>query len=561
MSKLDKELKTLKETLEKKAKEFNEIRESSDTQALIEHWITEYGQNPLDIVVAFIKEKGLKMYGGKALHEHLVKFKRGFYAASEFPDYDVFSPNAWQHAKELADRLHKAGFMFVEAKGSVLNDKAHQTYKVGVEMTYVLDLTQEGCPRDEILSGKCGPCGYESELFGGKCVDVFNTIPANDLMNYNPQNPKAEIKEYRKTYDFDTDSSLYPDALFVASPEYLKISISRELSEPLSFPDRLPKVGTRSHLFNHFFKFDKKVCKMGEEDEIYRLGEPTDESKKILDFILKWSNDHDLIHYGTHAYNFFIRGEKGVKYPKLPVNDYEMYSPDAIIDAIDLVNALNKKFKKLKFTSVSKKQYWKETDSHSVDILLDNGDEGFVYFAEITEYDNCFPYLQYSGTRYVSIEKMINVYRRSYVMRPLVEAGNTLTKNYECMFATLLKLYEKNKSLTTKGKFRIVYSHCTGKEKSKIAQNLRLKSLKKEQELKDTKYVLDSPKKGQLTKITPMPTEKLELPYYPAHQKLKKYYRKASNNLSKTKKSKKISSTSGKKKSAKLIKIKKALSI
>ena len=34
--------------------------------------------------------------------------------------------------------------MFVEAKGSVLNDSAHQTYKVGVGMTYVLDLTQEG---------------------------------------------------------------------------------------------------------------------------------------------------------------------------------------------------------------------------------------------------------------------------------------------------------------------------------------------------------------------------------------------------------------------------------
>ena len=39
-------------------------------------------------------------------------------------------------------------------------------------------------------------------------------------------------------------------------------------------------------------------------------------------------------------------GEKGVKYPKLPVNDYEMYSPDAIIDAIDLVNALKQKVQK-----------------------------------------------------------------------------------------------------------------------------------------------------------------------------------------------------------------------
>ena len=31
-----------------------------------------------------------------------------------------------------------------------------------------------------------------------------------------------------------------------------------------------------------------------------------------------------------------------------------------------------------------------------------------------------------------------------------------------------------------------------------------------------------------LTKINPLPKEKLELPYYPAHQKLKNYYRKES---------------------------------
>ena len=51
-------------------------------------------------------------------------------------------------------------------------------------------------------------------------------------MNYNPQREKP--KEYRKTHDFKTDSSLYPECMFVCSPEYLKISMSRELSEPLS---------------------------------------------------------------------------------------------------------------------------------------------------------------------------------------------------------------------------------------------------------------------------------------------------------------------------------------
>ena len=553
-AKLDKELRELKTTLEAKAKEFNEIKERRDTNALIEHWLDKYGKNPLDIVVAFIKEKGLKMYGGKALHEHLTKFKRGFYGPHEFPDYDVFSPNAWEHAQELADRLHKAGFPFVEAKGSVLNDQGHQTYKVGVELTYVLDLTQEGCTRDDFLKGNCDDCGIRASQFGVTCIDVFNTIPANDLLNYNPQKSGSKPKEYRQTYDYKTDKSLYPDSLFVASPEYLKISMSRELSEPLSQPDRLPKVGTRNHLFNHFFKFDESVCNMDREYE-YRALPFEGDLKKILDFCFDWVNKRELIHYGTLAYNFFIKGEKTVKYPKLNVTNYEVYSPDAPIDAVDLVKELKKRFKKFKFISNDKLQYWKETDARSSEVLIENDNNTYTYLLELTNYDNCFPYLQYGGIRYVGIEKMLNIYRRSYVMRPLVEQDLFLPpKNYECMFATLNKLYNKYKKINTRGKFSIVSSKCTGREKNKIQSNLRMKSVKKKTELENTKYIIDSPKKGLITKITPLPKGKLELPYYPELQQLKKYYRKVSSG-----KSKKLTSKSGKRQTSRLVRIKKTL--
>ena len=45
-------------------------------------------------MVNFIKEKGLKLYGGLALNELLKKYKKPFYGKNEFPDYDVFSPDA-----------------------------------------------------------------------------------------------------------------------------------------------------------------------------------------------------------------------------------------------------------------------------------------------------------------------------------------------------------------------------------------------------------------------------------------------------------------------------------
>ena len=83
--------------------------------------------NPFDVVRDFIKEKGLKLYGGQAIHEHLSLKGKPIYKDYEFPDYDVFSPDAWNHSRELCDRLYEMGFYLVETKASIVNDKKHQT--------------------------------------------------------------------------------------------------------------------------------------------------------------------------------------------------------------------------------------------------------------------------------------------------------------------------------------------------------------------------------------------------------------------------------------------------
>ena len=54
--------------------------------------------------------------------------QRAIQGNTKIPDYDALSPDAWNQAKELANRLHKMGFMFVEARQSVLNDYHHSTY-------------------------------------------------------------------------------------------------------------------------------------------------------------------------------------------------------------------------------------------------------------------------------------------------------------------------------------------------------------------------------------------------------------------------------------------------
>ena len=41
-------------------------------------------KNPYKVVEDFIREKGLKLYGGQALHEHLEKHGAGLYTSDEF---------------------------------------------------------------------------------------------------------------------------------------------------------------------------------------------------------------------------------------------------------------------------------------------------------------------------------------------------------------------------------------------------------------------------------------------------------------------------------------------
>ena len=144
---MSKKIKTQKELdtfLEERVDEFKKIGGKDYVKKTLQSFKDDGLPNPFDVVREFIKEKGLKLYGGQALHEHLAKKGKPIYEGYEFPDYDVFSPDAWNHSKELCDRLYDMGFYLVETKASIVNDQKHETFKVAVDMVYVLDLTQIG---------------------------------------------------------------------------------------------------------------------------------------------------------------------------------------------------------------------------------------------------------------------------------------------------------------------------------------------------------------------------------------------------------------------------------
>ena len=95
-------------------------------------------QDIISIVEKFIADKKLVCYGGTAINNILPEDAQFYNKDIELPDYDFYSNNALDHAKELADIYYKAGYEDVEAKSGV----HHGTYKVFVNFTGIADITQ-----------------------------------------------------------------------------------------------------------------------------------------------------------------------------------------------------------------------------------------------------------------------------------------------------------------------------------------------------------------------------------------------------------------------------------
>jgi len=120
----------------------------------------------------------------------------------DIPDYDVFSPNAMEHAKMLASVYANLGFPNVEAKSAIF----FGTYKVFVNFIPVADITHL----------------YEP---------VFNIIQNKSILKNN---------------------------ILFSPPNYLRMSIYQELSRPYGDVTRWSKVYERLTLLNenHPFYYD-----------------------------------------------------------------------------------------------------------------------------------------------------------------------------------------------------------------------------------------------------------------------------------------------------------------
>ena len=90
------------------------------------------------VVENFLRKKKLICYGGTAINNILPSEDQFYDKSVEIPDYDFFSNDALEDAKELADIYTKKGFDEVEAKSGVHKG----TFKVFVNYIPVADITQ-----------------------------------------------------------------------------------------------------------------------------------------------------------------------------------------------------------------------------------------------------------------------------------------------------------------------------------------------------------------------------------------------------------------------------------
>ena len=180
----------------------------------------------IQIVEDFLVKKKLICYGGTAINNILPKYAQFYNRDIEVPDYDFFSNNAMNDAKELTDIFYKAGYLETEAKSGIHKG----TYKVFVNYIPMADITQLH-------------------------PDIYNSIKKDAVT-------VAGIK--------------------YAPPNYLRMSMFLELSRPAGDVSRWEKVLKRLTLLNKYYplkpQFDchkidfqrkAETVSMNDSDRIY----------------------------------------------------------------------------------------------------------------------------------------------------------------------------------------------------------------------------------------------------------------------------------------------------
>jgi hypothetical protein len=238
----------------------------------------------INIVEKFISDKKLICYGGTAINNILPKDEQFYNLNYELPDYDFFSINAINNAKQLADIYYKAGYTQVEAKSG-----AHTgTYKVFVNFIPIADITQ-----------------IDKDIF--KSLKE-NAIKINDIL-YTP-------------------------------PDFLRMSMYLELSRPKGDISRWEKILKRLFLLNKYYPLNNPNC--NSMNFMREFNGNKNDSKHIFSIVKETLIQQGVVFFGAYASSLYnkINNDKTNKNFNKKSPDFDVLSEDPENIAIILKDIL-----------------------------------------------------------------------------------------------------------------------------------------------------------------------------------------------------------------------------
>jgi len=226
-------------------------------------------KSTIDIVENFIKKKNLICYGGTAINNILPKQDQFYNKEVEIPDYDFFSSNALEDAKELADLYYKNGFTDVEAKSG----QHHGTYKVFVNFIPIADIT------------------------------------------YLPKEIFQSIKK----------ESIRVAGILYAPPNYLRMGMFLELSRPAGDIGRWEKVLKRITLLNKHYPLTSKNC-----DEIdFQREFENENGDQIYETVKNTLINQGVVFFGGFAVSLYSKYmPKNLQKQLKRIPDFDVLSQD-----------------------------------------------------------------------------------------------------------------------------------------------------------------------------------------------------------------------------------------
>jgi hypothetical protein len=354
------------------------------------------------IVEDFLKKKNLVCYGGISINALLPEEDKIYNFDIELPDYDFFSANALDDAKELANIYLKHGYTEVEARSG----QHHGTYKVFVNYQGVADITS--VPKE-----------------------LFDTI----------KNKAVRV-----------NGILYTD------PNFLRMSMYLELSHPAGDTTRWEKVMKRLSLINKHYPLEDKNC---DHADFQRGMENEKGGDKVFDIVKNALINQGVVFFGGFAisqYAQYMPKHVQEKLKKAADFDVLAHNPESTAEIVK--ERLNEAgFKNVK---IIKREPVGEIIPVHYEIRVGKDTVAFVYEPIACHSYNILK-LKNQVIKIATIDTMLNFYLAFlYTNRPYYVS---FTERILCMAQFLFDVQQKNR-LSQKGLLQRFSITCYGHQDS-----------------------------------------------------------------------------------------------